>query len=86
MGRITYFSAPPQPIHQLIPQVQNPQPLPLIEPMVQRPQHVSPPYPVELVVQVQSEVVLVNRNHDADEVARNVQQHNGSKWFEYWPT
>jgi len=34
MGRITYFFAPPQTIHQPIPQVQNPQPLRLIEPMV----------------------------------------------------
>jgi len=34
------------------------------------------PQPVEPVVQVQPEVVLVDRNHDVDEVVRNVQQQN----------
>jgi predicted transcriptional regulator len=76
MGRITDFFAPPQPIHQPIPQVRNPQPLRLIEPMVQRPQLVPQPRPIEPVVQVQTKVVLVNRNHDAYEVVRNVQQQN----------
>jgi hypothetical protein len=28
------------------------------------------------VIQVQPEVILVNRNHDADEVVKNVQQKN----------
>jgi len=76
MGRIANCFAPPQPIHQLIPQVKNPQPLRLIEPMVQRPQLVPQPRPIEPVVQVQPEVVLVNRNHDADEVVIYVQQQN----------
>jgi hypothetical protein len=56
--------------------VQNSQPLWLIEPMVQRPQPVPQPQPVEPVVQGQPEVVLVDRNHDAYEVVRNVQQQN----------
>ena len=34
------------------------------------------PQPVEPVVQAQPKVVLVNRNYDADEVVRNVQQQN----------
>jgi len=37
---------------------------------------VPQPQPVELVIQGQPEVVLVDRNHDADEVVRNVQQQN----------
>ena len=76
MGRIGDFFAPPQPIHQPIPQVQKPQQLRLIKPMVQRPQPLSQLRPVEPFVQVQPKVVLVNRNHDADEVFRNVQQQN----------
>jgi len=47
-----------------------------IEPIVQRQQHVPRPQPVEPMVQAQSEVILVGRNHDADEVVRNVQQQN----------
>ena len=44
--------------------------------MVQRQQHVPQPQPVEPVVQAQPEVILVNKNHDADEIVRNVQQQN----------
>ena len=76
MERIANFFVPPQPIHQPIPQVQNLQLLRLIEPMVQRPQIVPQPQLVEPVVQVPPEVGLVNRNHDAKEVVRNVQQQN----------
>ena len=46
----------------------------LIEPMVQRPQHVPQPQPVEPVIQGQPEVILVDRNNNADEVVRDVQQ------------
>jgi len=78
MGRIPDFFASPQPVYQPVPQIQNQnqEPLRLIEPMVQRPQPVPQPQPVELVIQGQPEVVLVDRNHDADEVVRNVQQQN----------
>jgi hypothetical protein len=76
MGRITDFFAPPQPVYQPVPQIQNQQLLRLIEPMVQRPQPVPQPQPLEPVIQGQPEVVLVDRNHDADEVVRNVQQQN----------
>lgn len=31
---------------------------------------------VEPIIQAQPEVILVNRNHDGDEVVRNVQQQN----------
>ena len=44
--------------------------------MVQRQQHVPQPQLVEPVIQAQPEVILVNRNHNADEVVRNVQQQN----------
>jgi len=76
MERISYLFAPPQPVHQPIPQVENLTPLRLVEPIVQRSQLVPQPQLVEPVLQVQPEVVLVNRNHDADEVVRNVQQQN----------
>jgi len=42
----------------------------IIEPMVQRQQ------PVEPMIQAQAKVILVGRNHDADEVVRDVQQQN----------
>jgi len=42
--------------------------------MVQRQQHVPQSQPIEPVIQAQLEVILVNRNHDADEFVRNVQQ------------
>jgi len=76
MGRIADFFAPPQPVYQSVPKVQNQQPLWLIEPVVQRPQLVSQPQPVEPMIQGQPEVVFVDRNNDADEVVRNVQQQN----------
>jgi hypothetical protein len=76
MGRITDFFSPPQPIYQPVPQIQNQQPLRFIKPMVQRPKPAPQPQPVEPVIQDQSEVVLVDINHDADEVFRNVQQQN----------
>jgi hypothetical protein len=76
MGRIAYLFAPPKHVYQPVPQIQNQQPLWLIDPMVQRPQLVPQPQPVELVIQGQPEVVLVDRNHDVDEVVRNVQQQN----------
>jgi len=44
--------------------------------MVPRQQLVPQPQPVEPIVQAQPEVILVNRNHDADEVVMNVQQQN----------
>ena len=44
--------------------------------MVQRPQHVPQPQPVEPVIQGQPEVILVDRNNNADEVVRDVQQQN----------
>jgi len=44
--------------------------------MVQRPQHVSQPQPVEPIIQVQPEVILVDRNNNVDEVVRNIQQQN----------
>jgi len=37
---------------------------------------VPQPQPIEPVIQPQPEVIWVNRNHDADEVVRNVQQQN----------
>jgi hypothetical protein len=36
----------------------------------------SQPQPFEPTVQAQPELILVNRNHDADEVVGNVQQQN----------
>jgi hypothetical protein len=76
MGRITDFYAPSQPVYQPVTYIQNQQQLRLIEPMVQRPQHVPQPEPIEPVIQGQPEVVLVDRNNNADEVVRNVQQLN----------
>jgi len=76
MGRITDFFAPPQPVYQPITQLQNQQLLWLIEPMVQRPQPVPHPQPVEPVIQGQPKVILADRNDNADEVVRNVQQQN----------
>jgi len=35
MGRISYFLAPVQPVHQQIPQIKNPRPLQIVEPVVQ---------------------------------------------------
>ena len=70
----TVFNPLTQPVYQTIPQVQNQQLLRLIKPMVQRPQPVPQPQPVEPIIQGQPEVVLLDRNHDANEVVRNVQQ------------
>ncbi|KEH29376.1 hypothetical protein MTR_4g035995 [Medicago truncatula] len=72
MGRIEDFFAPPQPVYQSIPQVQNQRPLRLMEPMVQRPQPMPQPQPIEPVIQGQLEVILVDRNNNVDEVVRNV--------------
>ena len=74
MGRIADFFAPPQPAYQPVTQIQNQQPLRLIEPMVQRPQPVPQPQLVEPVIQGQLEVILVDRNDNADEVVRIVKQ------------
>jgi hypothetical protein len=46
----------------------------IVEHIVQRQQLVLRPQPVEHMVQAQPEVILVDRNHDADEVVRSVQQ------------
>jgi len=51
MGRIADFFAPPQPVYQPVPQVQNQQPLQLIEHVVQRPQPVPQPQPVKPIIQ-----------------------------------
>ena len=48
----------------------------IVEPMVQRQQPMPRPQPVEPTIQVQPEVILVDRNHDAGEVLRNVYQQN----------
>jgi len=48
----------------------------IVEPIVQIQQLVPQPQPVEPMVQAKPEVILVGRNHDADEVVRNVQQQN----------
>ncbi|KEH38136.1 hypothetical protein MTR_2g461890 [Medicago truncatula] len=76
MGRIADFFAPPQPVYQPVPHVQNQQPLRLIEPMVQRLQLVPQPQPVEPMIQGQLEVVLLDRNNDVGQDVRNVQQQN----------
>ena len=82
MGRIADFFAPPQTVYQRIPkiqnipQIQNTQPVQIVEPIVQRQQHVPRPQPIEPMVQAQPEVILVDKNHDANEVVRNVQQQN----------
>jgi hypothetical protein len=88
MGRIEEFFSPPQPVHQLIPQIQNnpqiqnipqiqnTQPFQVVEPVVQRQQHVPQPQSIEPIIQAQPEVILVNRNHDTNEVVRNVEQQN----------
>jgi len=76
VGRIEDFFAPQQPVYQSVLQVQNQQSLQLVEPMVPKPQLVPQPQPVEPVIQYQPEVILVNRNDNADEVVRNVQQQN----------
>ncbi|KEH41573.1 hypothetical protein MTR_1g052435 [Medicago truncatula] len=76
MGRITDFFAPRQLVYQPVTHIQNQQPLQLVETMVQRQQHVPQPQPVEPVIQGQPEVILVDRNDNADEVFRNVQQQN----------
>jgi hypothetical protein len=76
MGRIADFFEPPQSVYQSVTQIQNQQPLRLIEPMVQRPQHVLQPQLVEPVIQGQPKVILVDRNNNADDVVRNVQQQN----------
>jgi len=51
MGRIADFFAPPQPVYQPVPQVQDQQPLRLIEHVVQRPQLVPQPQPVKPIIQ-----------------------------------
>jgi len=82
MGRIADFFAPPQTVYQQIPkiqnipQIQNTQLVQIVEPIVQRQQHVPRPQPIEPMVQAQPEVILVDKNHDANEVVRNVQQQN----------
>jgi len=45
-------------------------------PIVERQKPMPLPQPVEPMVQAQLEVILVGRDHDADEVVRNVQQQN----------
>jgi hypothetical protein len=55
----------------------------IVEPMVKRKQLVPRHQPVEPMVQAQLEVILVDRNHDADEVVRNVQQNFVSPLSEY---
>ncbi|AES96971.2 hypothetical protein MTR_5g043720 [Medicago truncatula] len=82
MGRIADFFTPPQTVYQRIPQnqnipqIQNTQPMQIVEPIVQRQQHVPRPQPVEQMEQAHPEVILVDRNHDAVEVVRNIQQQN----------
>ena len=76
MRRIADFFAPPQPVYQPITHIPNQQPLRFVEQMVQRQQPVPQPRPVEPVIQGQPEVILVDRNDNADEVVRNVQQQN----------
>ena len=44
----------------------------VVEPVVQRQQPMPQPQPVEPMLQAQPEVILVNKNHDADEVVRNI--------------
>jgi hypothetical protein len=48
----------------------------IIEHMVQRQQPMPRPQLVKPMVQAQLEVILVDRNRDADEVVRNVHQQN----------
>jgi len=76
MRRIADFFAPPQPVYQPVTQIQNQQLLRLVEPMVQMPQHVPQPQLIKPVIQGQPEMILVDRNDNADEVVRNVQQRN----------
>ena len=52
----------------------------IVEPIVQRQQLVPRPQPVEPMVQAQPDVILIDRNHDADEVVRNV------KTTKFWST
>jgi len=56
--------------------MQNPQPLQVVVPVVRRQKPMPQSQPVQPVTQTQPEVILVNNNHDADEVVRNVQQQN----------
>ena len=80
MGRIAYFFTPLQLVYQRIPQIQNIpqfqniQHVQVVELVVQRQKPVPQPQLVEPMIQAQLEVILVNGNHDADEVLRNVQQ------------
>ena len=76
MGRISYLFAPPQPVYQPVTQIQYQQLLRLVELMVQRQQRVPQPQPVEPIIQGQPEVILLDRNNNADEVVRNVPQQN----------
>jgi len=82
MGRIADFFAPPQTVYQRIPQIlnipqiQNTQPVQIVEHVFQRQQLVPQHQPVEPMIPAQQGVILVNRNHDADEVVWNVQQQN----------
>ena len=48
----------------------------VVEPVVQRQQSVPQPQLVEPMIQAQPEVMLVNMNHDTDEVVRDVQHQN----------
>jgi len=72
MGRIAYFFAPPQTVYQRMSQIQNIQHVQVVEPVVQRQQPMPQPQPIEPMLQAQPEVILVNKNHDADEVVRNI--------------
>jgi hypothetical protein len=76
IGRIADFFAPPQTVYERILQIQNTQPVQIVEPIVQRHQHVPRHQPIEPMVQAHPKVILVDRNHDADEVVRNIQQQN----------
>jgi len=61
---------------QSIPHIQNIQHVQVVRPIVQRQQHMPQPQTVERMMRAYPKVILVNRNHDADEVVRIVQQQN----------
>ena len=74
MERIVDFFARPQLVYQPVTQIQNQQSLRLLEQMVQRQQLVPQPQLVEPAIQGHPEVILIDRNDNADEVVRNVRQ------------
>jgi len=76
MGRIADFFAPTKPVYKPVTQIQNQQSLRLVEQMVQRQKHMPQPQLVEPVMHCQPEVILIDRNDNADEVVRNVRQQN----------